>query len=318
MAMSDRAGSRGRVATVMRQMETSLLDGTWRAGAKLPSERVLALEYDVARNTVREAIQRLAARGLVQSRPGAGVFVTDQLRTGFASPWGQLVADHPALRDDILEFRCVLEGATAYFAALRASDDDLARIRVLMEELERTREVDDKAAEADADAKLHEAIALASHNAMFLHLHTSVLGVLREHITINGTGLRVQNEDAPDQLLQQHRTLCGAIAARRPEEARTAMQTHIDFVRTRVGEEIGWPESGPTSDDARPAPAWTNGARRASGARAPKSVQAANVDESQGKRAKGSRSASAAKREAPVAQTTDTTRARRRPPSRDT
>jgi len=89
----------------MRQMETSLLDGTWRAGAKLPSERVLALEYDVARNTVREAIQRLAARGLVQSRPGAGVFVTDQLRTGFASPWGQLVADHPALREDILEFR---------------------------------------------------------------------------------------------------------------------------------------------------------------------------------------------------------------------
>ena len=250
MAMSDRAGSRGRVATVMRQMETSLLDGTWRAGAKLPSERVLALEYDVARNTVREAIQRLAARGLVQSRPGAGVFVTDQLRTGFASPWGQLVADHPALRDDILEFRRVLEGATAYFAALRASDDDLARIRVLMEELERTREVDDKAAEADADAKLHEAIALASHNAMFLHLHTSVLGVLREHITINGTGLRVQNEDAPDQLLQQHRTLCDAIVARRPEEARTAMQTHIDFVRTRVGEEIGWPESGPTSGEA--------------------------------------------------------------------
>lgn len=256
MAMRDRAGTRGRVETVMRQMETSLLDGTWRAGAKLPSERVLALEYDVARNTVREAIQRLAARGLVQSRPGAGVFVTDQLRTGFASPWGQLVADHPALRDDILEFRRVLEGATAYFAALRASDEDLARIRALMQELERTREVDDKAAEADTDAKLHEVIAQASHNAMFLHLHTSVLGVLREHITINGTGLRVQNEDAPDQLLLQHRTLCDAIVARRPEEARTAMQTHIDFVRTRVGEEIGWPESGPTSDNVvRAAPA---------------------------------------------------------------
>jgi GntR family transcriptional repressor for pyruvate dehydrogenase complex len=261
----------------MRQMETSLLDGTWRAGAKLPSERVLALEYDVARNTVREAIQRLAARGLVQSRPGAGVFVTDQLRTGFASPWGQLVADHPALRDDILEFRRVLEGATAYFAALRASDEDRARIRELMAELERTREVDDKAAEADADAKLHEVIAQASHNAMFLHLHTSVLGVLREHITINGTGLRVQNEDAPDQLLQQHRTLCDAIVARRPEEARTAMQTHIDFVRTRVGEEIGWPESGPTSEEVAPAAAWANGARKgvkAGGARGSRSVKA--------------------------------------------
>jgi GntR family transcriptional regulator, transcriptional repressor for pyruvate dehydrogenase complex len=231
----------------MRQMETALPDGTWRAGAKLPAERVLAAQYDVARNTVREAIQRLAARGLVQSRRGAGVFVTDQLRTGFASPWGQLVADHPALRDDILEFRRVLEGATAYFAALRASDTDLARIQALLGELERTREADDKTAEADTDAKLHEAIAQASHNAMFLHLHTSVLGVLREHITINGTGLREQNEDASDLLLLQHRTLCDAILSRRPEEARTAMQTHIDFVRARVGEETGLLESGRTS-----------------------------------------------------------------------
>jgi len=231
----------------MRQMETSLLDGTWRAGTKLPAERVLAEQFDVARNTVREALQRLAARGLVQSRRGAGVFVTDQLRTGFASPWGQLVADHPALRDDILEFRRVLEGATAYFAALRASDEDLSRIRTLLRELERTRDVDDKIAEADADAKLHEVIAQASHNAMFLHLHTSVLGVLREHITFNGTGLREQDEDASDLLLLQHRTLCDAILTRRPEEARTAMQTHIDFVRARVGEDADMPESGWTT-----------------------------------------------------------------------
>jgi GntR family transcriptional regulator, transcriptional repressor for pyruvate dehydrogenase complex len=245
--MRDRGQAGGRVEAVMRQMETALLDGTWRAGARLPAERVLAAQYAVARNTVREAIQRLAARGLVQSRPGAGVYVTDQLRTGFASPWGQLVADHPALRDDILEFRRVLEGATAYFAALRATDSDLARIQALLGELERTRGADDKAAEGATDAQLHEAIARASHNAMFLHLHTSVLGMLREHITINGTGLREQNDGASDLLLLQHRTLCGAILARRPEEARTAMQTHIDFVRARVDEEAGLAESGPTS-----------------------------------------------------------------------
>lgn len=97
------AGSaRNRVEDIMRKLETALLDGTWPVGARLPAERVLAERYDVARNTIREAIQRLAARGLLQSRRGAGVYVTDQLRTGIASPWGQLVADHPALRDDIL------------------------------------------------------------------------------------------------------------------------------------------------------------------------------------------------------------------------
>ncbi|MCA7083624.1 FCD domain-containing protein [Cupriavidus cauae] len=225
---------RGRVEEVMRKVETALLDGTWRAGTRLPAERVLAETYGVARNTVREATQRLAARGLLQSRRGAGVFVTEQLRSGIASPWRQLVADHPALREDILEFRRVLEGATAYFAALRADTQDLRRIRALLDQLERARGRDDKQAEADADAKLHEAIALASHNTMFLHLHTSVIGMLREHITTNGTGLREQDAEASEQLLLQHRTLCAAILARRPEEARTAMQAHIDYVRSRA------------------------------------------------------------------------------------
>lgn len=226
--------ARGRVETVMRRLETALLDGSLPAGAQLPAERLLAQQYGVSRNTVREAVQRLAARGLVRSRRGAGVFVTDQLRTGIASPWSQLVADHPALRDDILEFRRVLEGATAYFAAQRASADERAQIMALLVQLEQARADDDKQAEAQADARLHESIAQASHNTMFLHLHTSVIGMLREHITNNGTGLRQQDAAASLQLLSQHRTLCQAICAQQPEEARTAMQSHIDFVRAGV------------------------------------------------------------------------------------
>ncbi|EGC98856.1 GntR family transcriptional regulator, partial [Burkholderia sp. TJI49] len=166
------------------------------------------------------------------SRRGAGVYVTDQLRAGIASPWGQLVADHPALRDDILEFRRVLEGATAYFAALRADANDRRRIRALLRELEVAHANDDRVVEAATDAKLHEAIALASRNTMFLHLHTSVLGMLREHISINVSGMTEQDDDASDLLLRQHRVVCDAICAHRPEEARTAMQTHIDYVRS--------------------------------------------------------------------------------------
>jgi GntR family transcriptional repressor for pyruvate dehydrogenase complex len=244
--------TRGRVEAVMRQMETALLDGSWPAGARLPSERELAAHYGVARNTVREAIQRLAARGLLQSRHGTGVFVTEQLRTGVASPWGQLIGDHPALRGDILEFRRVLEGATAYFAALRAGPDDVARIRAALAELEASRAADDKTAEANADTRLHEAIALASHNAMFLHLHTSVLSVLREHITMHGTGLREQSDESSAMLLHQHRTVCSAICAGQPEEARTAMQAHIDFVRARMGEEFLGGESGWTTGETSP------------------------------------------------------------------
>jgi len=223
-----------RVDTLMRTLETALLDGSLPVGARLPAERVLAERHGVSRNTVREAVQRLAARGLVRSRRGAGVFVTDMLRTGIASPWSQLVADHPALRGDILEFRHVLEGATAYFAALRATPDERAQIMVQLAQLEQARRDGDMAAEARFDARLHETIAQASHNTMFLHLHASVLGMLREHIAVSGTGLRQQDQSASQSLLAQHRVLCNAICAGQPEQARAAMQDHIDFVRAHV------------------------------------------------------------------------------------
>lgn len=227
---------RGRVEAVMRQLETALLDGTWPAGERLPAERELAAAWGVSRNTLREAIQRLAARGLLQPRRGAGVFATDQLRAGIASPWRQLVADHPALRRDIVEFRAVLEGATAYFAALRADAADRKRIRTQLRKLESARASDDKLAEAQADARLHDAIAQASHNTMFLHLQTSVVGLLREHITVAGTGLRERHPEASTKLLTQHRTLCEAILARRADDARAAMLAHIAFVRAGVAE----------------------------------------------------------------------------------
>jgi GntR family transcriptional repressor for pyruvate dehydrogenase complex len=234
--MSDKQTG-GRVEAVMRQLERAMLDGSLPANARLPAERALAEQYEVSRNTVREAVQRLAARGLVRVRPGAGVFVTEQLRTGVASPWGQLVNDHPAVRNDILEFRRVLEGATAYFAALRGDASDRERISGLMDELERAHDVDDKAAEAIVDARLHDAIARASHNSMFLHLHSSIMSMMRQHITLNVAGLREIDAATSELLLMQHRSVCEAICDQRPEEARTAMQTHIDFVRTRLERE---------------------------------------------------------------------------------
>jgi GntR family transcriptional repressor for pyruvate dehydrogenase complex len=227
--------SGGRVGSVTRRLEEALLDGTFPANSRLPSERDLAERYAVSRNTVREAIQQLGARGLLLIRPRSGVFVSDQLRTGTPapSPWVQLLGDSPARRDEILEFRRVLEGATAYFAAQRCTEDDVARIRDAMARLDRARADRDLLAESRIDVELHEAIALASRNSMFLHLHSSIMKMLREHIMLNVDGLRELDVSVSEALLFQHRTICEAICMGRPEEAKTAMQAHIDYVRSR-------------------------------------------------------------------------------------
>lgn len=225
--------ARGEVERIKCDLEAKLLDGSFPANSRLPTERELKEEYKVARNTIREAIQRLIAIGWLRSKPGAGVFVVNQLRTSI-SPFEGLVTNHPNVGRDIPEFRRVLEGAAAYFAAQRAEADDIEQIQNWLSKLEESRNTNDLSGEASADVEFHKAIAKASHNIMFLHLQTSIISMLREHITLSGMDLRERDSTVSKQLLIQHQVICKAICAKQPDEARTAMHAHIDFVRNHV------------------------------------------------------------------------------------
>jgi GntR family transcriptional regulator, transcriptional repressor for pyruvate dehydrogenase complex len=215
-------------------LESRLLDGSWTAGTRLPAERQLAETLGISRNALREAISSLKSRGLLVSKPGSGVFVADRLQAAVTSPWRQLVADHPDLRWDTLEFRRELEGATAHYAAMRANESDLKKIGQIIKRLIAAYDTRNKAEERVADADFHEAIAEASHNSMFLFLHSGIVRMLREHISLNLMGLDDQTGDVTNHLRRQHLCIWDAIRNHRPEAARQAMLVHIDFTRTEL------------------------------------------------------------------------------------
>lgn len=227
------------VARVQRALERHLVDGSWPPGTRLPAERVLAEQMGVSRNTVREAVHCLKARGLLDSRRGSGVFVTDRLQAVIASPWRQLIADHPDLRWDTLEFRRELEAATAHYAALRATREDLRKIGAITRRLDKAYAIGDKTEERLADADFHEAIAEASHNSMFLYLHSGMVRMLREHISLNLRDMEEPTGDVTSQLRAQHLDIWEAIRSRQPDTARRAMLTHIDFTRDELARREG-------------------------------------------------------------------------------
>src|ERR1700710_1593818 len=70
--MASAGTTREALARVVRELEGRILDANWRKETRLPSERELAAEFATSRATVREAIQRLAARGLLETRRGSG------------------------------------------------------------------------------------------------------------------------------------------------------------------------------------------------------------------------------------------------------
>jgi len=62
-----------QLADLLRQR---IARGVWSAGARLPSLDALTAEFDVARVTVRQAIDLLSREGLVSAEQGRGTFVT--------------------------------------------------------------------------------------------------------------------------------------------------------------------------------------------------------------------------------------------------
>ena len=82
---------------IMDQIERLILEGKVRPGQKLPSERRLAEEFDVSRPTVREAIQKLEARGLIQRRHGGGTFVAEHVGSTFIDPMMTMIQRSPTV-----------------------------------------------------------------------------------------------------------------------------------------------------------------------------------------------------------------------------
>lgn len=80
---------------IEQQLEFLILEGTLRPGEKLPPERELAKQFDVSRPSLREAIQRLEAKGLLLRRQGGGTFVQSTLWQSFSDPLVELLSDHP-------------------------------------------------------------------------------------------------------------------------------------------------------------------------------------------------------------------------------
>lgn len=230
-------GQRSIADQAQRAMERRLLDGSWPPGMRLPAERELAETLGVSRASLREALSCLKARGMVMSRRGSGVFVTDRLQASIVSPWRQLMTEHPDLRWDTLEFRRELEGAAAYYAAMRATEVDLARIASVFARLCEAYDSGERSAEHSADADFHEAIAEASHNSMFRHLHAGIVRMLREHISLNLTGMH----DLTAELRQQHQAIWDAIRLGQPDQARAAMQVHIAFTWSELAQRAGAP-----------------------------------------------------------------------------
>ena len=222
---------------VAASLERRILEGSLKSGDRLPPERELATEFGVSRPSLREAIQKLASKGMVQSRQGGGTYVTNALEATFFDPWQDMMGSHPNLREDMLEFRRMLEGQAAEWAAERATEADLTRLGQRFSALNASFSNENMDQRSEADIAFHQAVGEVAHNALLGHLSAALLRLMHDNIRLNLGELKTVPA-AGNLLKSQHAAIYDAIIARKPQAARAAAETHIDFVRETLAQTL--------------------------------------------------------------------------------
>lgn len=216
--------------SIALQVEGLIVDGTLRPGQELPAERVLAPRFGVSRPSLREALLRLEARGLLKVTRGGGFAVTDVTAPTMTDPLVHLLQRHPDAEQDVLEMRHGLEMVAAQFAAERATREDRERLRRAFDHMIKTRERRDALADAQADADFHLAVAEASHNVALIHVMRGIYNLLRTCMR-HAWEVMFEEPENVAVLHGQHRALLEAVLKRDPERARIAAHLHLNYVR---------------------------------------------------------------------------------------
>lgn len=193
------------VCDALRQ---AIVDGVFKPGERL-MEIQLAEDMGVSRTPVREAIRKLELEGFVALVPRRGTYVADV-----------------SVRDitDVYEIRIALEVLAAGLSAERISNDDLEKLKKLIEEIEyQVNNGGEMEKIVELDAAFHDVLYQASHNQRLV----AIISNLRDQFT----RLRMRSMKYPGRLkntVSEHKQLVEAISARSVERAQDTARMHLE------------------------------------------------------------------------------------------
>lgn len=224
---------KGLVIEIVKTLAEDIRLGRLPEGSKLPTESELSERFDVSRTVVREAISRLQASQLVETRHGVGTFVNALSATDTVfriDPEDMAVVSEVIA---LLELRISLESEAAYLAAQRRTKDNLGNMRAALDTFHSA--IHNQSDAVPSDFQFHMEVAQATGNRHFADLMT-YLGTM----IIPRTRLKTAAQ-APEGRLAylqrvhgEHESIFAAIEQQNAEAARTRMRLHLNNSRERL------------------------------------------------------------------------------------
>jgi GntR family hexuronate regulon transcriptional repressor len=217
------ADTRKLYQQVATSVAAGIAAGQYRVGTRLPSERDLAEEFGVSRPTVREAMIALEIRGLVEARPGSGIYVTEAAPAN-GGPAPEL--DIGAF--ELTEARRLFEGEACALAAGVITDEELAELEVILRDMVGENTLATSIGE-HADRRFHTTIARATRNSAIVMVVEN-LWDLRYRSPLCAAMLARARHVGVRPLIEDHREILDALTKRDPRAARAAMRAHLGRV----------------------------------------------------------------------------------------
>jgi len=236
--------------SAVMQIESLILNGVLREGAKLPSERELAEQFGISRPKVREALQKLEERGLLAITHGDGAYIARLGAAAMSPALVELYKRHPSAIYDHLEYRREQESFAARLAATRSTKVDREAITDILNAMTRAHDAGDHKLGAELDSNFHAAVVNASHNRILIHMMSSLYELNRSGVFFSRREI-LNIEEVSKFLLAQHRAIGEAICSGQADKAAQAAGAHIDYVKLSTREALAERERELVSEKRR-------------------------------------------------------------------
>lgn len=213
------------VEQVTKQMEELIQRGYWKVGERLPAEKDLMNQFDVSRNTLREAIRALVHVGLLSTKQGSGTIVTS------TSALDAVLTNHLKHQSllQILEVRSALESEAAYLAAERRTDSDIRKMSEYITVCEQAFASNDVEGFLQADFGLHQVIVSASENSILIDLYASLNDSLYYSIEQNIYDLETNKNEN-----HIHHQLFTAIQSQNADKASKIVKDYLSTMKKQI------------------------------------------------------------------------------------
>lgn len=226
--MIEKINHKSLVEQVAEQIEQLIEEGHWVVGGKIPPEMELMEEFDVSRNTLREAIRALVHAGLLKTRQGVGTIVHSSSALGVALT--RRVKKSTML--ETIEVRLALEKQAAQSASNNRTEDELAHLEECLNSCRDAAEHNELNTFITSDIQFHKSVVQASGNQLLIDLYEHMTGILYSFVH------DFMAMDPPFQIEEKlHLGLFKAIQKQDKETAATYVENDMDILKKNIMKE---------------------------------------------------------------------------------